>query len=115
MSHNRIAWLAAAAAAVTLSLSGCAGSDTPAAGSSNSAASSGAPAAADCTGKQGNRTPTKLTLALVPSGDAKKLVETVKPLTEASQQRLWSPRTTRPRSRRSGPIRPISVSCRRCR
>lgn len=93
MSCNRIAWLAAAAAAVTLTLTltGCAGSDTPAAGSSNSAASSGAPAAADCTGKQGNRTPTKLTLALVPSGDAKQLVETVKPLTEALQQRLGIP------------------------
>ena len=88
MSRRTLVCLAAAGAALSLSLTACAGSDT--AGGS-AAASSAAKAAASCTGKHGSTTPTKLTLALVPSGDASKLVESVKPLTAALSQRLGIP------------------------
>jgi phosphonate transport system substrate-binding protein len=87
--------LAAAGIALTFGLTACAGSDTSnasGAGATGSAAvSSAAAQAANCTGKSGNRTPDKLTLALVPSGDASKLVESVKPLTAALTQRLGIP------------------------
>jgi phosphonate transport system substrate-binding protein len=69
-----------------LALSGCGvQQQTAAAGSST-------PAAA-CTGTSDDTAadPTQLTLALVPSGDASKLVETVKPLEEALTQRLGIP------------------------
>lgn len=71
-------------------LTGCAVQQQPTSGSSSSASS-----AADkpCTGTaaKGAKAPTKLTLALVPSGDANKLVETVKPLEDALTQRLGIP------------------------
>ncbi len=44
-----------------------------------------------CTGKSGDRDPDHLVLALVPSGNAKKLVESVKPLTKALTKRLGIP------------------------
>lgn len=46
-----------------------------------------------CVGKSNDKSPdpTKLTLALVPSGDASKLVETVKPLEDALTSRLGIP------------------------
>ncbi|GIT78413.1 ABC transporter substrate-binding protein [Leifsonia sp. LS1] len=71
----------------TLALSGCGVQQQTA-----SAESSTAPAAA-CTGTADDSAsdPTQLTLALVPSGDASKLVETVKPLEEALTQRLGIP------------------------
>ncbi|WP_394938511.1 phosphate/phosphite/phosphonate ABC transporter substrate-binding protein [Psychromicrobium sp. YIM B11713] len=55
-------------------------------------APSGSSSAA-CTGSgtEGAAAPTELTLALVPSGDAKKLVDTVKPLEAALSQRLGIP------------------------
>jgi phosphonate transport system substrate-binding protein len=65
-----------------------------ASGSAGGATGSGsAPAGAACTGKSNDSAaaPTALTLALVPSGDAKKLVETVKPLEQALTQRLGIP------------------------
>lgn len=62
---------------------------------SGSAAGSSSAAAADavCTGKSNEKAsdPKALTLALVPSGDAKKLVDTVKPLEAALTQRLGIP------------------------
>lgn len=71
----------------TLALSGC--------GASQQTASAGASgtAAAACTGRSDDSAaaPKSLTLALVPSGDAKKLVETVKPLEEALTKRLGIP------------------------
>lgn len=61
-----------------------------ASGSAASSASTGTASNA-CTGKSGDRVPDKLVLALVPSGDAKKLVESVKPLTEALTKSLGIP------------------------
>lgn len=54
-------------------------------------AASGAPCSGHSTA--GAADPTQLKLALVPSGDAKKLVESVKPLTAALTQRLGIPVT----------------------
>ncbi|OJX80760.1 MULTISPECIES: phosphate/phosphite/phosphonate ABC transporter substrate-binding protein [unclassified Leifsonia] len=70
-----------------LALSGCGVSQQTAA-----AGGSSTPAAA-CSGSADDKAsdPTKLTLALVPSGDASKLVETVKPLEDALTQRLGIP------------------------
>lgn len=70
-----------------LALSGCGVQQQSAA-----ADSSNSPAAV-CSGKSDDKAadPTQLTLALVPSGDASKLVETVKPLEEALTQRLGIP------------------------
>jgi len=64
-----------------------------ASGSAASASASGSASAAGnvCTGKTGTRDPKELVLALVPSGDAKKLVESVKPLTEALTKSLGIP------------------------
>lgn len=76
-----------ALALTPLALSAC--------GVSQDSASSGAnnSAAATCTGKSDDsaKAPTELTLALVPSGDAKKLVDTVKPLESALTSRLGIP------------------------
>ncbi|WP_285725217.1 phosphate/phosphite/phosphonate ABC transporter substrate-binding protein [Psychromicrobium xiongbiense] len=79
--------LAAAALLGTIALAGC-GVSQDAANSSSAGAS-----AAPCTGTSTDSAaaPTELTLALVPSGDAKKLVETVKPLEAALTQRLGIP------------------------
>ncbi|MFF2050835.1 phosphate/phosphite/phosphonate ABC transporter substrate-binding protein [Leifsonia sp. NPDC058194] len=70
-----------------LALSGCGVSQqTAAAGASSTPASV-------CSGSADDKAsdPTQLTLALVPSGDASKLVETVKPLEDALTQRLGIP------------------------
>lgn len=76
----------ALAAAGVLALSGCAASETAESGATGTdsgpcsgTASADAPA------------PTELTLALVPSGDANKLVESVKPLEQALTDRLGIP------------------------
>ena len=82
-----IAAAAGLGVALTLALSGCgATQQTTTSGSTSSA--SGA-----CTGKADDsaKAPTSLTLALVPSGDANKLVETVKPLEDALTKRLGVP------------------------
>ncbi|WP_431279264.1 phosphate/phosphite/phosphonate ABC transporter substrate-binding protein [Leifsonia poae] len=71
-----------------LALSGCGVQQQTAAGATNSAGSSDI-----CTGTADDsaKDPTQLTLALVPSGDANKLVETVKPLEEALTKSLGIP------------------------
>jgi phosphonate transport system substrate-binding protein len=88
MNTTRSGALVVLVAAAALALTGCAVSQTPAGGST-------ATAAADtvCTGKADAKAkaPTELTLALVPSGDANKLVETVKPLEAALTSRLGIP------------------------
>jgi phosphonate transport system substrate-binding protein len=81
--------------------SGASGSVTAAGSATGSAASgttgsptsgaSSSPAGTVCTGKSGSTVPTKLVLALVPSGDASKLVESVKPLTDALTTSLGIP------------------------
>jgi phosphonate transport system substrate-binding protein len=85
--------LAAAAATIALLAAGCGvqeGTDT---GAGGGAAASATDNAAGCTGKSDDTAaaPTGLTLALVPSGDANKLVESVKPLEAALTQRLGIP------------------------
>jgi phosphonate transport system substrate-binding protein len=106
---------ATAALAVALSLAACgardnpAGGVSPAAGGQSSATGGGSTSAGGsdttasgstasttaagnvCTGKSGDRVPDKLVLALVPSGDAQKLVESVKPLTAALTKSLGIP------------------------
>ncbi len=69
------------------------GSAAGSSGAAGSGASSSAPAAGACTGSSNasGGDPAKLTLALVPSGDASKLVESVKPLQDALTQRLGIP------------------------
>lgn len=91
MSRTTTVCLAAVGAALSLALTACGGSDSTGGSGNAAAASSAANAAASCTGKHGTTTPTKLTLALVPSGDANKLVESVKPLTTALTQKLGIP------------------------
>jgi phosphonate transport system substrate-binding protein len=93
IARARLAGLVGAAAlATSLVLAGCGASQEDASGSGGSGSGT-AGASAPCTGKadDGAKDPTALTLALVPSGDAKKLVETVKPLEEALTQRLGIP------------------------
>ncbi|MFJ3490211.1 phosphate/phosphite/phosphonate ABC transporter substrate-binding protein [Leifsonia aquatica] len=70
-----------------LALSGCGVSQQTAAAGGTSTPSS------VCSGSSDDKAadPTQLTLALVPSGDASKLVETVKPLEDALTQRLGIP------------------------
>jgi len=93
IARARLAGLVGAAAlATSLVLAGCGASQEDASsGGGSGTGTTGASAA--CTGKadDGAQDPTKLTLALVPSGDAKKLVETVKPLEEALTSRLGIP------------------------
>lgn len=76
----------AACLAMTFALCGCGAKEGSDAGSSGSASG-------PCTGKADSaaKDPTNLTLALVPSGDAKKLVETVKPLETALTSALGIP------------------------
>ncbi|GAB2644737.1 phosphate/phosphite/phosphonate ABC transporter substrate-binding protein [Gordonia jinhuaensis] len=59
----------------------------------DSSSAAGSSAAGPCTGKSDPNAaaPKELTLALVPSGDANKLVETVKPLEKALTERLGIP------------------------
>ncbi|MDJ0316315.1 MULTISPECIES: phosphate/phosphite/phosphonate ABC transporter substrate-binding protein [Arthrobacter] len=92
MKNNRsknAAW-AALALAGTLAMSSCGVSQDQASSASGAATSTSA-----CTGtnESSGPAPSKLTLALVPSGDAKKLVDTVKPLEEALSSRLGIPVT----------------------
>ncbi|GAA4835413.1 phosphate/phosphite/phosphonate ABC transporter substrate-binding protein [Luteimicrobium xylanilyticum] len=93
IARARLAGLVGAAAlATSLVLAGCGASQEDASsGGGSGTGTTGA--SAPCTGKSddGAKDPTGLTLALVPSGDAKKLVETVKPLEEALTQRLGIP------------------------
>jgi phosphonate transport system substrate-binding protein len=81
----------AATAALALLAAGCGVQEGSDSGSGGATASAGA--SAGCTGKSdaAAKDPTELTLALVPSGDANKLVETVKPLEAALTQRLGIP------------------------
>ncbi|MGU3434946.1 phosphate/phosphite/phosphonate ABC transporter substrate-binding protein [Actinomycetes bacterium M1A6_2h] len=73
------------AGVLSASVAGC--------GARDESSSSSDAAAGPCTGTSDNSAaaPTELTLALVPSGDANKLVETVKPLQDALTQRLGIP------------------------
>jgi phosphonate transport system substrate-binding protein len=84
-----VATTSALALVTALALSGC-GVTQETTGSGSGSPDS---AAATCTGKSNDKAadPTKLTLALVPSGDASKLVETVKPLEEALTKRIGIP------------------------
>ena len=86
----KLAALGALALTGTLALSSCGVSQDAA-----DSASGGASSAVACTGTSDSSAaaPTKLTLALVPSGDAKKLVDTVKPLEDALTSRLGIPVT----------------------
>ena len=95
MSMHRYLTSAAVGIALvsSLVLAGCGvkqGSGTE--GATGTSGASGS-AAGPCVGTSNEKAaaPTQLTLALVPSGDAKKLVETVKPLEEALSQRLGIP------------------------
>ncbi|MGH8962033.1 MAG: phosphate/phosphite/phosphonate ABC transporter substrate-binding protein [Jatrophihabitantaceae bacterium] len=76
---------AGAALAPALTMSACGASDK------SPGSRTGGKATPPCTGKSGNRTPSKLVLALVPSGDAKKLVQSVQPLTAALTKSLGIP------------------------
>jgi phosphonate transport system substrate-binding protein len=89
LARARLAAASGLAIAATLALSGCGASQDD---TSSQPSGSGTSAAA-CTGTSDDsaKAPTQLTLALVPSGDAKKLVETVKPLEQALTQRLGIP------------------------
>ncbi|MBC3763392.1 phosphate/phosphite/phosphonate ABC transporter substrate-binding protein [Quadrisphaera oryzae] len=94
-TRSRVPGLAGAAAlalVATASLSGC-GASQQAADAAATSPAAGASSAAVCTGRSDDKAsaPTQLTLALVPSGDASKLVETVKPLEQALSQRLGIP------------------------
>lgn len=82
-----------AAALLVALLAGCGKSETSGTNSPQPSGSNGAEAPAACTGgsDESAKDPDKLTLALVPSGDAKKLVESVKPLTEALTKALGIP------------------------
>ncbi|ALE06509.1 phosphate ABC transporter substrate-binding protein [Arthrobacter sp. ERGS1:01] len=84
----KLSAFATLALAGALALSSCGVSQDAA-----DSASGGADSAAVCTGANDSSAaaPTKLTLALVPSGDAKKLVDTVKPLETALSSRLGIP------------------------
>jgi len=88
MTKTRTGAVAVLLAAAALALSGCAVQQQPAGGSTKAAADS-KPCVGTASSKSEN--PTELTLALVPSGDANKLVETVKPLEAALTQRLGIP------------------------
>lgn len=77
----------AVAVAATLVLSGCAASQS----ATDAAATPKGDGVCLGTSDAKAKAPTELTLALVPSGDANKLVETVKPLEEALTQRLGIP------------------------
>jgi phosphonate transport system substrate-binding protein len=84
-----VAAVSGLAVLAALALSGCAASQKDA----DAAAAKPSSGASVCTGTADSKAkdPTELTLALVPSGDANKLVETVKPLEQALTQRLGIP------------------------
>ncbi len=87
-NRSTLATLGTLALASILALSACGVSQDDAA-----AGSDGGAGGASCIGTSDSaaQAPTELTLALVPSGDAKKLVDTVKPLEEALTSRLGIP------------------------
>ena len=88
MTKTRTGAVVVAIAAAALALTGCAVQQQPTSGSTTTAAADKV-----CTGTAASKAkaPTQLTLALVPSGDANKLVETVKPLEDALTSRLGIP------------------------
>lgn len=89
MNKCSLARAAAATGIVVMALAACSsnsGSNTGSSGTGTAAAAS-----APCTGKSGTRVPHKLVLALVPSGNAQTLVQTVKPLTDALTKSLGIP------------------------
>lgn len=92
MAHRSLVGAAALAAASAFALAGCgassAGGNT--AGGSPSGSSSGGGACAG-TSTASASAPKSLTLALVPSGNANQLVQTVKPLTDALSKSLGIP------------------------
>ncbi|SER53724.1 phosphonate transport system substrate-binding protein [Propionibacterium cyclohexanicum] len=77
--------------ASALALCACGVSQNAASGTNGSASASASAAACVGTSDPAAAAPTKLTLALVPSGDATKLVESVKPLASALSSRLGIP------------------------
>ena len=77
--------LAALATITALALSGCGASESSDADSAGASGTCSGSSVADAAA------PKQLTLALVPSGDADKLVETVKPLEQALSSRLGIP------------------------
>ncbi|GAB3557203.1 phosphate/phosphite/phosphonate ABC transporter substrate-binding protein [Spelaeicoccus albus] len=85
-SRIAVAGLAVVSLAASLTLTGCGARET------SDASATGASSKV-CTGSSDKsaKDPKKLTLALVPSGDAKKLVQTVKPLEKALTKRLGIP------------------------
>lgn len=87
MRSTRLAAVLVAGSLALSALVACGGTDKP------SASGSGTDSGKPCVGTSGNTTPTKLVLALVPSGDAKKLVQSVKPLTAALTASLGIPVT----------------------
>ncbi|WP_040816299.1 phosphate/phosphite/phosphonate ABC transporter substrate-binding protein [Nocardia concava] len=85
--RHRIPCLVAALATASALLSGCGAHESTTA----TTGSGTAPNACTGTAEANAAAPTKLTLALVPSGDANKLVQSVKPLEEALTARLGIP------------------------
>jgi phosphonate transport system substrate-binding protein len=90
IARTGVAALSGLAVLAALALSGCSASQKDA---DAAAAKSGGNGSSVCTGTadKSAKDPTELTLALVPSGDANKLVETVKPLETALTDRLGIP------------------------
>lgn len=84
-SRIAVAGLTAFGLAAGFTLTGCGAREDASSNTTSSTSSSSV-----CTGKSDESAgkPDKLTLALVPSGDAKKLVKTVKPLEKALTKRL---------------------------
>jgi phosphonate transport system substrate-binding protein len=89
MKMTRMGLGVATIVAAAALLAGCAVQQQPTTGGGSSASAADKP----CVGTSAKdaKAPTQLTLALVPSGDANKLVETVKPLEEALTSRLGIP------------------------
>lgn len=87
-NRSKLAALGTLALASILALSACGVSQDSA-----DPAANGGKSGAACVGTNDSaaKPPTELTLALVPSGDAKKLVDTVKPLEEALSSRIGIP------------------------
>lgn len=91
----RTAPFLATLAVAALAMSACGateeGTGSAASGTTESGSQSGTVSACSGSSDDSAADPTELTLALVPSGDANKLVESVKPLEEALTQRLGIP------------------------
>lgn len=89
MKHQKLSIATVSGLALLLALTACGTQQQSAAGPTSTKGA----ASAICTGKSNDQAadPTTLTLALVPSGDASKLVESVKPLEVALTARLGIP------------------------